>query len=97
MSELAEDPGYAIARGVPLNTDYYFSHLLGAACVTFKALFGNNAKITESLLKRFIPETWHPPDDVAARLRAAGFGPAGAGATAEETRRMLHRAFDTLA
>nr|QAU11023.1 UL30 [Human alphaherpesvirus 2] len=97
VSELAEDPGYAIARGVPLNTDYYFSHLLGAACVTFKALFGNNAKITESLLKRFIPETWHPPDDVAARLRAAGFGPAGAGATAEETRRMLHRAFDTLA
>nr|BAV25214.1 DNA polymerase [Human alphaherpesvirus 1]BAV25216.1 DNA polymerase [Human alphaherpesvirus 1] len=97
VSELAEDPAYAIAHGVALNTDYYFSHLLGAACVTFKALFGNNAKITESLLKRFIPEVWHPPDDVAARLRAAGFGAVGAGATAEETRRMLHRAFDTLA
>ncbi|AHM96225.1 DNA polymerase catalytic subunit [Papiine alphaherpesvirus 2] len=97
VSELAEDPAHAVAHRVPLNTDYYFSHLLGAACVTFKALFGNNAKITENLLKRFIPEVWHPEEETAVRLRAAGFRAAGAGATEAETRRRLRTAFDTLA
>ncbi|BBM13202.1 DNA polymerase catalytic subunit [pteropodid alphaherpesvirus 2] len=96
ISELAEDPGYVLAHNVPLNTDYYFSHLLGAACVTFKALFGNNAKITEHLLKRFIPEMWHPTEEIAAQLRLAGFVAVGAGATEEEIRQRLHRAFDTL-
>ncbi|ARS02775.1 DNA polymerase catalytic subunit [Macacine alphaherpesvirus 1] len=97
VSELAEDPGHAVSHRVPLNTDYYFSHLIGAACVTFKALFGNNAKITENLLKRFIPEVWHPEEETAIRLRGAGFRAAGAGATEEETRQRLRRAFDTLA
>ncbi|ANZ03044.1 polymerase catalytic subunit [Suid alphaherpesvirus 1] len=57
VSDLAEDPAYVVAHGVPLNTEYYFSHLLSTLSVTFKALFGNDTKITERLLKRFIPET----------------------------------------
>ncbi|AQS79185.1 DNA polymerase catalytic subunit [Ateline alphaherpesvirus 1] len=97
VSELAEHPAHAAAHGIPLNTDYYFSHLLGAASVTFKALFGNNTRITENLFKRFIPEVWHPEAELAARLRGAGFARAGAGLTEEETRRRLRRAFDTLA
>ncbi|KAB2530536.1 hypothetical protein AMR77_25620, partial [Escherichia coli] len=97
VSDLAEDPAYVMANGIPLNTDYYFSHLLRAASTTFKALFGNNTRVTESLLKRFIPEVWHHDPVTAARLSRAGFAVVGAGATEEETRQRLRTAFDTLA
>ncbi|ADO13797.1 DNA polymerase catalytic subunit [Saimiriine alphaherpesvirus 1] len=97
VSELAEHPAHVIAHGIPLNTDYYFSHLLGAAGVTFKALFGNNTKITENLFKRFIPEVWHAEAELAARMRAAGFAQIGAGSTGVDTHRRLRTAFDILA
>ncbi|AFR32472.1 DNA polymerase [Leporid alphaherpesvirus 4] len=97
VSDLAEDPAYAIAHGLPLNTDYYFSALLRTACTTLKALFGNNTRVTESLLKRFIPEVWHQDSGTVARLRRAGFAVAGAGATEAETRQRLRTAFYTLA
>ncbi|QPO25163.1 DNA polymerase catalytic subunit [Bovine alphaherpesvirus 2] len=97
VSDLAEDPAYVMANGIPLNTDYYFSHLLRAASTTFKALFGNNTRVTESLLKRFIPEVWHHDPVTAARLSRAGFAVVGGGATEEETRQRLRTAFDTLA
>ncbi|AMB16995.1 DNA polymerase [Macropodid alphaherpesvirus 1] len=96
ISELAEDPTYVITNNVPLNTDYYFSHLLSAACVTFKALFGNDTKITENLLKRFIPEVWHQDEELVNRLKKAGFEPIGCGITEEETHQRLCTAFDIL-
>ncbi|QOD40120.1 UL30-DPOL [Macropodid alphaherpesvirus 4] len=96
ISELAEDPAYVITNNIPLNTDYYFSHLISAACVTFKALFGNDTKITENLLKRFIPEVWHQDEELVTRLRKAGFEPIGCGVTEEETHRRLCIAFDIL-
>ncbi|AIL02947.1 DNA polymerase catalytic subunit [Equid alphaherpesvirus 3] len=97
VSDLAEDPAYVAANAVPLNTDYYFSHLIGTIGVTFKALFGNDVKITESLLKRFIPETaGEGSAGAAARLARAGFGALTPATPAEESRQMLNIIFYTL-
>ncbi|AVT50749.1 DNA polymerase catalytic subunit [Cervid alphaherpesvirus 2] len=95
VSDLAEDPGYARAHAVPLNTDYYFSHLLGTVGATFKALFGNDTRTTESLLRRFIPEARAACDrELRARLAAAGFAEL---TPAAQTRQTLRTAFGTLA
>ncbi|ART33253.1 DNA polymerase catalytic subunit [Bovine alphaherpesvirus 5] len=94
VSDMAEDPGYARARAVPLNTDYYFSHLLGTVGATFKALFGNDTRTTENLLKRFIPETTRACDSrLQGRLAAAGFA---ALTPAAQSRQTLRTAFDIL-
>ncbi|ACT83543.1 DNA polymerase [anatid alphaherpesvirus 1] len=102
VSELAEDPGYVLANHIPLNTDYYFSHLLGTLSVTFKALFGNDHKTSEAVLKRFIPETYCESDETAALLSSAGFAevrlyPGMPLSEEEENRQKLRRAFDILA
>nr|AGL50985.1 DNA polymerase catalytic subunit [Human alphaherpesvirus 3] len=73
ISDLAEDPIHVTSHGLSLNIDYYFSHLIGTASVTFKALFGNDTKLTERLLKRFIPETRVVNVKMLNRLQAAGF------------------------
>nr|QDZ06038.1 DNA polymerase catalytic subunit [Cervid alphaherpesvirus 4] len=95
VSDLAEDPGHARARALPLNTDYYFSHLLGTLGATFKALFGNDTRTTETLLKRFIPEAPRACDRrLQGRLAAAGFA---ALTPAAQSRQTLRTAFDILA
>nr|AAT79466.1 DNA polymerase [Vulture herpesvirus] len=73
VSELAEDPVYVTSHSIPLNTDYYFSHLLSTLSVTFKALFNNDVKTTEILLRRFIPESHNSTEEVRERLVRAGF------------------------
>ncbi|SCL76940.1 DNA polymerase catalytic subunit [Spheniscid alphaherpesvirus 1] len=97
VSELAEDPVYAVAKSIPLNTDYYFSHLLSTLSVTFKALFGNDVKTTEILFKRFIPETSNVEVTTMSKFERAGFcvvrGPSRDMLTEEENRRTLHTAF----
>ncbi|QBH74826.1 DNA polymerase catalytic subunit [bovine alphaherpesvirus 1] len=94
ISDMAEDPGYARAHAVPLNTDYYFSHLLGTVGATFKALFGNDTRTTENLLKRFIPETRACDRRLQGRLAAAGFA---ALTPAAQSRQTLRTAFGILA
>ncbi|BAV93237.1 DNA polymerase catalytic subunit [Equid alphaherpesvirus 4] len=97
VSDLAEDPTYVSENDVPLNTDYYFSHLLGTISVTFKALFGNDAKTTENLLKRFIPERPHKTSTKTQEmLERAGFERLTPFTSAEESRRILHTVFCTL-
>nr|QLF99888.1 DNA polymerase [Equid alphaherpesvirus 1] len=97
VSDLAEDPTYVSENDVPLNTDYYFSHLLGTISVTFKALFGNDVRTTENLLKRFIPETPHKtPTKTQALLERAGFEKLTPFTPEEESRRILHTVFCTL-
>ncbi|AVT50679.1 DNA polymerase catalytic subunit [Cervid alphaherpesvirus 1] len=94
VSDMAEDPGYARAHAVPLNTDYYFSHLLGTVGATFKALFGNDTRTTENLLKRFIPETRACDRRLQGRLAAAGFAALTPAAQSPQT---LRTAFGILA
>ncbi|QBM10870.1 DNA polymerase catalytic subunit [Caprine alphaherpesvirus 1] len=94
VSDMAEDPGHARRQGLPLNTDYYFSHLLGTVSATFKALFGNDTRTTETLLKRFIPETRAGDRRLERCLAAAGFG---ALTPEAQSRQMLHTAFGILA
>uniref|UniRef100_A0AAU0K7X8 DNA polymerase n=1 Tax=Anatid alphaherpesvirus 2 TaxID=3080522 RepID=A0AAU0K7X8_9ALPH len=102
VSEMAEDPTYLASRGASLNIDYYFTHLLGTLSVTFKALFGNDTKITEAILRRFIPERHADGAEEAARLASAGFSVARLGGAAssrdeeEESRQTLSRAFRIL-
>ncbi|AAG27201.1 DNA polymerase [Cercopithecine alphaherpesvirus 9] len=73
VSDLAEDPVYAAGHGMALNIDYYFSHLLGTASTTFKALFNNDTRLTERLLKRFIPEQFNINVQHCQLLQQAGF------------------------
>ncbi|AID52734.1 DNA polymerase catalytic subunit [Falconid herpesvirus 1] len=101
VSELAEDPGYLMSAGLKLNIDYYFTHLLGTLSVTFKALFGNDTKVTESVLKRFIPESFKESDEDAERLAKAGFAVVRTGAgldpsEEEESRQRWSTAFRIL-
>nr|WBY51160.1 DNA polymerase catalytic subunit [Monodontid alphaherpesvirus 2] len=97
VSDMAEDPAYAVAHAIPLNTDYYFSHLLSTVGGTFKALFGNDARTTELLLKRFIPETRGVDAGLQARLARAGFRRLEPATPGEESRQTLRTAFCILA
>ncbi|BAB16540.1 DNA polymerase [Gallid alphaherpesvirus 3] len=101
ISDMAEDPTYLIENNIPLNTDYYLSHLLGTLCVIFKALFGNDTKTTDTVLKRFIPETYTEDRAYATRVARAVFAEirSGAGLSSseeEETLQRLNRAFRIL-
>nr|AKQ48584.1 DNA polymerase catalytic subunit [iBAC vector pMeHV1-C7]AKQ48656.1 DNA polymerase catalytic subunit [iBAC vector pMeHV1-C9]AKQ48728.1 DNA polymerase catalytic subunit [iBAC vector pMeHV1-C10]AKQ48800.1 DNA polymerase catalytic subunit [iBAC vector pMeHV1-C17]AKQ48872.1 DNA polymerase catalytic subunit [iBAC vector pMeHV1-C18] len=101
ISDMAEDPSYLMTHKIPLNTDYYLSHLLGTLCVIFKALFGNDLKTTETVLKRFIPETYTDDMDCAERLPSAIFTTIKSGAGVpvneeEENHRKLRKAFRIL-
>ncbi|ALJ85200.1 DNA polymerase catalytic subunit [Felid alphaherpesvirus 1] len=93
VSDLAEDPSYVIANGIHLNTEYYFSHLLSTISVTFKALFGNDVKTTEILLKRFIPETSIVDRRIQTKLSEYGFEALIETSGVEETRRILNKVF----
>nr|WGL40844.1 DNA polymerase UL30 [Psittacid alphaherpesvirus 6] len=81
MSDLAEDPRYITEKKARLSTEYYFSHLIGSLTVTFKALFNNNTKITELVLRRFIPETFYENEEETKQLEKAGFRTISIGAT----------------
>lgn len=101
ISDMAEDPKYLLANNIPLNTDYYLSHLLGTLCVTFKALFGNDVKITETVLRRFIPETFTEDCSYTERVSSEMFTTIRSGIglqvnEEEETRRKLNIAFRIL-
>ncbi|QBN85151.1 DNA polymerase catalytic subunit-like protein [Phocid alphaherpesvirus 1] len=93
ISDLAEDPTYVSTNSIPLNTDYYFSHLLSTISVTFKALFGNDIKTTETLLKRFIPETRDNNLQCMEKLSMAGFEKFSSSNAAAENLQMLHKVF----
>nr|BCB65313.1 DNA polymerase catalytic subunit-like protein [Walrus alphaherpesvirus 1] len=93
ISDLAEDPSYVSMNSVPLNTDYYFSHLLSTISVTFKALFGNDIKTTEKLLKRFIPETRDNNIQCMEKLLSAGFVNFSSSTAVVENLQMLHKVF----
>nr|ALL25904.1 DNA polymerase catalytic subunit [Canid alphaherpesvirus 1] len=93
ISDLAEDPTYVSINSIPLNTDYYFSHLLSTISVTFKALFENDIKTTENLLKRFIPETKNINVHHVKRLLSSGFVTFSKSTVGAENLQMLSKVF----
>ncbi|QEG54042.1 DNA polymerase catalytic subunit [Cacatuid alphaherpesvirus 2] len=55
VSSIAEDPNWVETHKMRINTDYYFSALMGALGVTFNAIFGNS-KTAQMVMRSFIPD-----------------------------------------